>query len=130
MATFKKYRWLCSLLTISILSGSCQVYQKVPVSLEEAVASNERVKIVTIDNRKSFYKNIEKTDSIYYGVEESGLELVKKPLKKEAILKIQLRNKPKSRLVTIAGVTVAVGLLAALISSGGVTTGAGPVGGF
>ena len=130
MATFKKYRWLCSLLTISILFGSCQVYQKVPVSLEEAVASNERVKIVTIDNRKSFYKNIEKTDSIYYGVEESGLELVKKQLKKEEIQKIQLLNKPKSRLVSIAGVTVAVGLLTALISSGGVTTGAGPVGGF
>lgn len=130
MITFKKSRRLCCLLTISILFGSCHVYQKVPVSLENAVASNERVKIVTVDNQKNFYKRIEKTDSTYYGLEESGLELVKKPLKKEAIQKIQLRNKPKSRLITIAGVTVSVGFIVALISSGGITTGAGPVGGF
>jgi len=129
MTAFKKHLWFCYLLTISVLFGSCHVYQKVPVTLEEASVSGNRVKIITADNRKHYYKSIEKTDSLYYGLEESGLDLIRKPIQKAEIKKIQVIDKSKSRLVSIAGVTVSVGLLVGLISSG-VTTGAGPIGSF
>lgn len=130
MATLEKHKWLCYLLTISFLCGSCHVYQKIPVTLEEATVSNQRIKITRVDNKKRFFKRVEKTDSIYYGLEESGLDIIKKELKREEIQQIQIINKPKSRLLTIAGVTVSIGLLVALITSSGWSTGAGPVGGF
>ncbi|MGX7667436.1 hypothetical protein [Flavobacterium pedocola] len=130
MAVLKKHKWIFYLLTISLLFGSCHIYQKVPVSLDDAAASKQRVKIITANNRKLFYKRIEKTDSTYYGLEESGFDIIRKPIQKEEIQKVQLINKSKSRLVSIAGVTVSVGILVALISSGGSSTGAGPVGGF
>lgn len=106
------------------------MYQKIPVTLEEASASNQRVKIITADNKKLFFKRIEKTDSTYYGLQESELDIIKKQIKKEEIQQVQIINKSKSRLLTIAGVTVSIGLLVALITSSGWSTGAGPVGGF
>jgi len=130
MATLGKHKWLCYLLTMSLLFGSCHVYQKIPVTLEEASASNQRVKIITADNKKLFFKRIEKTDSTYYGLQESELDIIKKQIKKEEIQQVQIINKSKSRLLTIAGVTVSIGLLVALITSSGWSTGAGPVGGF
>ncbi|CAM3512924.1 hypothetical protein FSS13T_09070 [Flavobacterium saliperosum S13] len=130
MAPSGKHKWLCYLLTMSLLFGSCHVYQKIPVPLEEVAVSNQRLKITTVDNKKRFFKRIEKTDSTYYGLEESGLNIIKKEIKKEEIQQIQIINKPKSRLLTIAGVTVTIGLLVALITSSGWSTGAGPVGGF
>jgi len=63
-------------------------------------------------------------------LEESGLNIIQKPIKNEEIQKIQLINKSKSRLLTIAGITASLGILIALISSSGWSTGAGPVGGF
>lgn len=130
MATLEKHKWLCYLLTISLLFGSCHVYQKIPVTLEEAAVSNQRVKITTVNNKKLFFKRIEKTDSTYYGLQESGLDIIKKEIKREEIQQVQIINKPKSRLLTIASVTVSIGILVALITSSGWSTGAGPVGGF
>ncbi|WP_313807582.1 hypothetical protein [Flavobacterium sp.] len=129
MLIFKKYRWLCLLLTISVLFSNCQVYQKVPVTLEEASVSNQRVRIITTDKQKLLYKSIIKTDSTYFGLEESGSNIIQKPIKTEEIQRIQIINKPKSRLVSIAAGTVFAGLLIFLIGSN-VTTGAGAVGGF
>lgn len=130
MALLKKQIWIFYLLTLSLLFTSCHVYQKATLSLEEATASGQRVKITTTNNQKLFFKKIEKIDSSYYGLEESGYNLINKPLKKEEIQKIQIINKQKSKLLTIAGITVSLGILIALISSGGWSTGAGPVGGF
>ena len=129
MQIFKKYRWFCFLISISFLFSNCQVYQKVPVTLEEASATKQRVRIITKDNQKIFYKSVVKTDNTYYGLEESGSNIIQKPIKTEEIQRIQIINKPKSRLVSIATGTVSAGLLIFLIGSN-VTTGAGPVGGF
>lgn len=129
MVTLQKHLWICYLLPLSLLFGSCHVYQKIPVTLDDAVSAKQRVKIITANNQKLYFQNIEKVDSTYYGVEVSRNVLVKKPFKKEEIWQIQLQDKPKSRLLSISVVTVAVGLLVLVIGSN-VTTGAGPVGGF
>lgn len=130
MLLLKRFKWICCILTTSILMGSCHVYEKIPSDIEKATASNMRVKITMTDNQKYFFKRIEKTDSLYYGVEEVGLDVIKKPLKKEDIKKLQIINKPKSRFLTVAGITIPIAILVMLISSNSWSSGAGPVGGF
>ena len=130
MITLKKHKWFCYLLTMNLLFGSCRVYHKIPLSMEQAAASNQRVKITTIANQKIHFKKIERTDSLYFGFEESGLELIRKPIQMENIKKVQILNKPKSRVLTIAGITIPVALVVLLLSSPNWSTGAGPVGGF
>ncbi len=130
MLFLKRFKWICCILTTSILMESCHVYEKIPSDIEKATASNMRVKITTTDNQKYFFKRIEKTDSLYYGVEEVGLDVIKKPLKKEDLKKVQIINKPKSRFLTVAGITIPIAILVMLISSNSWSSGAGPVGGF
>lgn len=130
MLSLKRFKWICFIFITSILMGSCHVYQKIPSDIEKATASNMRVKITMIDNQKYFFKKIEKTDSIYYGFEEVGLDVIKKPLNRDEIKKIQIINKPKSKLLTVAGITIPIAIIVMLISSNSWSTGAGPVGGF
>lgn len=130
MLLLKQFKWICFILTTSILMGSCHVYEKFPSDIEKATASNMRVKITTTNNQKYFFKKIEKTDSIYYGLEEVGLDVIKKTLNRDEIKKIQIINKPKSKLLTVAGISIPIAIIVMLISSNSWSTGAGPVGGF
>lgn len=130
MLTLRRFKWICFIFITGILMGSCHVYEKIPSDIEKATASNMRVKITTTNNQKYFFKKIEKTDSIYYGLEEVGLDVIKKPLNRDEIKKIQIINKPKSKLLTVTGISIPIAIIVMLISSNSWSTGAGPVGSF
>lgn len=51
-----------------ILSQSCAVYQKTPVSLSEASFAQSRVKVINISGEKISFKKIIAEDSVYYGI--------------------------------------------------------------
>jgi hypothetical protein len=62
----KKQPILCFLL-LFILFQSCVVYQKTPVSFEDAI-NKKKAKLITTNGREIILQNIIKEDSIYYGV--------------------------------------------------------------
>ena len=51
-----------------ILSQSCAVYQKTPVSLSEASFAQSRVKVINTSGDKISFKKIIAVDSLYYGI--------------------------------------------------------------
>ena len=62
-------------LIAMILTQSCAVYQKTPVTLSEASFSQTRVKVINTSGDKVSYKKIIAEDSLYYGI--AGREKVK-----------------------------------------------------
>lgn len=102
-----------SLFIILLLFISCSIYQKSSVNIEEAVSSNTKVKIVTIDERKAFYKKLEKQENVLYGwVGNRKVEL-----NEEGIKEIHLKDKSRSTLATIAIPVVVVGVAIGVFSN-------------
>lgn len=102
-----------SLFIILLLFISCSIYQKSSVNIEEAVSSNTKVKIVTIDERKAFYKKLEKQENVLYGwVGNRKVEL-----NEERIKEIHLKDKSRSTLATIAIPVVVVGVAIGVFSN-------------
>jgi hypothetical protein len=56
------------ILIAMILSQSCAVYQKTPVSLSEASFAQSRVKVINTSGDKISFKKIIAEDSLYYGI--------------------------------------------------------------
>lgn len=86
--------------------SSCSVYQKRTSSIDAAVDSGNKVKIVTVDGRRAVYKRLEKENGDLFGfVRNSKVEL-----NEERIKGIHLKDRSKSTLVSIAVPVVIAGI--------------------
>jgi hypothetical protein len=98
-------------LLATMLIQSCVVYQKAPVSIDEAY-NTKAVKIITKDGQAKVFENIVKEDSLYYGVLWDKHTL----LSLEEIESVYLKDVDKSKkrtILTLVGISVP--LLALLI---------------
>ena len=70
MTTIKRnLKWAAKILTFLILLQSCTVYHKTTSSVDEAVASNNKVKLEVSDEEFPYkFKSIKVFDNEYYGL--------------------------------------------------------------
>lgn len=104
---YKNAQIISLLLSFLFLFQNCHVYHKVPISLDEAVAADKRMKVISTDGEKYKFRKIEKKDSIYYGLTKIKDQKVKVPLKIEKIKSIHPVNKATSTALSV-GIAVAV----------------------
>jgi len=114
-----KSKSVCVFLIFAFLLQSCAVYQKTPVSIEEAAATKNKVIIINDNDAKLKFKKIEQIDGIYYGITQENGKIAKTPLSESEIKKIRVLDKSASTWGTIgivAGSLLVVGIIIAAIS--------------
>lgn len=114
-----KSKSICVFLIFVFLLQSCAVYQKTPVSIDEAVATKNKVLIVKTDNTKLKLKRIEQIDEKYFGVLKAEGNTVKVPLSETDVKTIQIINKSAStwgNIGIVVGSVFIVGIVILAIS--------------
>lgn len=125
MKTCVLFRFLATAIAMSILFQSCKVYHTQNVTINEAVSSEKKVKVVLLNNEKyAFCKLIYKQEQLYgitkinsaaatsldtlmVGCTVDG-KVAKIKLNENTIKEIYLYNKTLSRVISIAGPIVIV----------------------
>ena len=97
------------LLTFLILLQGCTVYKKQNISLEQAVATKNRVKLVTKENEKQKHLYVTTNNGEYYGTKKVNNEIIIIPLQEENIKNIRTVDKAASTIATL--LTFSVGTL-------------------
>ncbi len=102
-----------------ILFQGCTVYKAVPITLEQAVKNEEKVKVTTKSNKKLKFKRIGLEDGTYYGYKIQKGKILKTTLDLKTINNIKEKNRTMSTIATITvsivslmGVTIGAWLLA------------------
>lgn len=116
LTRFKK-KSVCGFLIFVFLLQSCTVYQKTPVSISEARATNNKVVITKTDFTKHKFRKIEEIDGHYFGIIEANGNLVKVPISESDIITIQIIDRTASTWGTI-GIVAGSSLIVAMIIGG------------
>lgn len=97
-----KSKLVCVFLIFVILLQSCAVYHKTPVSIEDAVTSNNKVLVIKNNDTKLKLKKIELVDGKYYGIsEDEDRKIIKTPLNESDLKTIRVLDKSASTWGTI-----------------------------
>ncbi|WP_242120919.1 hypothetical protein [Aestuariivivens sediminicola] len=116
MKTINKYlKGVTFFLATLVLIQGCTVYRTTPVTLEEATATNNKVKLKKIDNQTIKYKKIISINQEYFGVKKSKGDLINVPINKVDIKSIKIKNKPLSDVLSFLSVPVGVIVLLGII---------------
>lgn len=98
------------LLALLILFQGCSLY-KGSITLEEAVASQKRVKVSTSENPKPLeFKRIELVNGEYIGLPNRYDHSGEKIINKESITEIKEYDKTASDVVTFAPIVIIIGI--------------------
>ena len=103
-----KSKFICVFLIFAFLLQSCTVYQKMPVSIEEAMATNRKILITKTDETKLKLFNIEQSDGKYYGYKKTKGKVEKILLIETDIKTIRILDKKTSDLLTIGTIAISV----------------------
>lgn len=110
----KNFSLVAGIFLYFLLLQSCSVYHSDSTSVEEAVASDNRVRVVTLDNVYYEFKKLERENGQLYGVTGKKSETAKMladhkqipygknvriALADEEVLAVYLKNRSMSRLV-------------------------------
>lgn len=113
-----KSKFVCVFLVFVFLLQSCAVYQKNPVSIAEATATNHKVLINKTDDTKLKLKKIELINGMYYGVtKDDDKKIIKVRLNESEIKTIRVLDKPTSTLLTIGAVIIPVGIIIIILAT-------------
>ncbi len=92
-----------------ILFQGCTVYKSVPISLEQAVQNESKVRVKTKSNEKFKFNRIVVEDGSFYGVKKSNNVVNKTPLDQDFIYTINEKDKTLSTILSIAIPVVIIG---------------------
>jgi hypothetical protein len=113
----QKLKSLAAFLAIVILAQGCMVY-KGSISLDEAVAGRQKVKVTTSDNPKPMeFNRIELIDGEYKGLPKRYSPAAEVIIKKETITQIKEHDKTASTIISFTPLALIVGLGILLFSS-------------
>jgi hypothetical protein len=113
-----KSKFVCVFIVFVLLLQSCAVYQKSPVSIAEATATNHKVLILKTDDTELKLKKIELINGMYYGLtKDDNLKLVKVRLNESEIKTIRVLDKSTSTLLTIGAVAVPIIAVIIIVST-------------
>lgn len=108
---YKKAPIASIFLSLSFLLQCCNVYEKVPISLDKAVEANTKVKVTTASHKKYKFRKIQRTDSIYYGLAEVRDQIIRVPIEKDEIRNIRAATVPASTNVSSGTANIAIMVL-------------------
>ena len=108
----KMRKGLALIISFILIIESCSVYKSTPVSLQEAVQKNTKVKLITKENEKLKFRYLVKDDNTYYGISKQGGAKVKTPIDENLVSTIRLKDKTMSTILTIAFPVVMISSLA------------------
>jgi hypothetical protein len=116
------------LLAFIMLLQGCTVYKSVPITIEQAVQKESKVKVKTVNNEKFKFSRIGFEDGTYYGVKKSQNVIIKTPLDPKNIDIIKEKDKTLSTVLSI-GIPVIIigGILAIAAASWGSFSISGPI---
>lgn len=125
MKTIKKqFKSVALVLSMLILFQGCTIYKSVPISLEQAVQNESKIRVKANGNENLKFSRIGVEDGNYFGVKKSNNVIVKTPLDQKFINTIKEKDKTMSTVATVG--VIIVGLfgiivgLAAIALSGGI----------
>ncbi|MDH3323300.1 MAG: hypothetical protein OEM04_09935 [Flavobacteriaceae bacterium] len=122
MRTLKVHLKVVALFfSVLILFQGCTVYKNQNISLDQAAAAKDKVKIVTKNNQTVKYLNITKINQEYFGFKKVHGDLTKIPIQKEDIEMVRIKDKPMSAVVgilTFLGGLIVVATVGVLIGGG------------
>ena len=105
----------CWLLAVMLVLQSCSIYQKTPVSLNEAAAAQTRVLVTRTNEQKVRFKRIEQIDGSYFGRKNVKGENVKIPLTESDIKSVRVLDKSKTALANVGICVVSLLVVAVVI---------------
>ena len=116
MKTIKIHLKVAALFfTVLILLQGCTVYKSVPISLEQAVQNESKVRVRTNSNEKLKFNRIGFEDGKYFGVKKSNNVIVKTPLDQNFINIINEKDKTGSTILSIAIPLVIIVVLGVIV---------------
>ncbi len=107
------------LLVIVMVVQSCTVYKSTPITLEQAVQNESKVKIVTNRNQTFIYKKIVFDEGKYYGVERVKSKKISIPINEDLVKSIQMKNQVLSALISVATPIVIIIGIGVINTAGG-----------
>jgi len=129
MKTIRSYLKPISILLMFLITlQSCVVYHSKTASVDEAIQSANRVKVVSTSNDIYKFKNLQNEDEKIYGITKANSSTAKKFSDQETteimgsknvsillsdtqINEIYLKNKTMSTVLTVGAIVVPVGIL-------------------
>jgi len=110
-----------------IFFQGCTVYKSVPVSIEQAVQNESKVKVRTKTGDKFKFSRIGIEDGNYYGVSKDKGKVVKNALDEKSIKTINEKDKTFSTVLSIGIPVIILGVIivAAVSAAGSVIGGIG-----
>ncbi|MEM7085323.1 MAG: hypothetical protein AAF489_04025 [Bacteroidota bacterium] len=114
----QKLKSVAAFLAILVLSQGCTAY-KGSITLDQAVAEKQKVKVTTKDNPKPYeFSKIELVDGKYIGFPKRYKSTKAVELKRENISLIKEHDKTTSNIITFSPLALIVGLGILLFSTG------------
>jgi len=98
---------LSQFLIILVLFQGCAVYQPSQITLDQAVASRNKIKVTTRDYGVNIFHHIEKRDGAYFGFKSAHKDQVYL-IKEDGLTIVELKDKRKSNLKALGVITVTV----------------------
>lgn len=96
-----KMKVICGLLALPIMLESCAVYKQESISIDTAVLTKDKVAVKTTSKTKLKFDQIEKVDSVYYGLNKVNKTFKKTALDTTKIASIHKYDKKNSTISTI-----------------------------
>jgi len=108
--TYKYLKPVALFLAVTFLFQCCKVYDKQPVTIEQAMTKTS-IKIITTDSRHIYFDKIYyKQDGLLYGtIENNKSDKIETIIPKESIKEIRLYNERKSRILKTVVVLSVIG---------------------
>ena len=110
-----KNKTVCFFLVIALTLQSCSVYQKTPVTLNDAATANRRILIVKTDNTKIKFKKIEQIDGVYYGLIKTKGRIEKIVLTESDVKSIRILDKTATTLGNVAIIAGSLGFILSVL---------------
>jgi hypothetical protein len=112
----KQIRPITFLFGILIMLQSCVAYKSQNFTLEEAAKTDSKVKVHTVTNENLKFKRVGVENGQYYGVRKVKGELVKVPLDRTMLNKINVKDKTISTILnSTLGFVGAIGALVLVV---------------
>lgn len=116
--TYKYFKPVALFLCIIVLFQCCVVYDKQPVTIEQAIGTHEKgVKVITNDGRQFNFNSLYYEEDILYGElhkPKAGQEVTVK-INPDSIKEIHLFSEKKTRILRIVVSIVVIGAFVGLI---------------
>ena len=107
----KQLRPVAWLLAIMMIFQSCTVYKSTPITLEQAVQKESKVRIITNSNKTFVYKKIIVDEGKYYGVDRIKGKKINIPVNQDLVKSINEKNETLSTVLSFGIPLVIIGAI-------------------